>query len=273
MSTPALVMVAPNGARRTPADHPALPVTIAEIAAASAQCREAGADAVHAHLRDRQGAHSLDSEGYRDLIAAIRRQAGAEMVVQITTEAIGRYSPAEQRAVVDAVRPDAASVALAEMIPDAAHENEGAAFYARCLARDIAIQHILYAPAEIGRLADLIRRGIVPDQGLSVLCVLGRYTADQQSDPLDLPTFFTASEALTPTVMACAFGRGEIPTLACALAFGGHARVGFENSLTGPDGALWPDNTHPVATTAAIATALRRRRPNRGETLKILGLA
>ena len=52
------------------------------------------------------------------------------MVVQITTEAVGRFTPAEQRAVVGAVHPDAASVALAEMVPDAAHETQGADFYA-----------------------------------------------------------------------------------------------------------------------------------------------
>lgn len=269
-------MVAPNGARRIGTDHPALPVTVAQIAVAAARCREAGADAIHAHLRDRDGVHSLDAEGYRDLIVAIRREAGHEMVVQITTEAVGRYSPAEQRAVVDAVHPDAASVALAEMIPDASHEADGAAFYARCAARDIAIQHILYTPAEIDRLADFVRRGVIPDKGpdkgLSVLFVLGRYTTGQQSDPADLMGFFAGAKALAPTIMTCAFGHGEIASVACSLAMGGHARVGFENSLTGPDGMVWPDNTHPVAATAAIAATLRRRRPDRIEALKILGL-
>ncbi|WP_116652632.1 3-keto-5-aminohexanoate cleavage protein [Pelagibacterium sediminicola] len=272
MTAPALVMVAPNGARRSKADHPALPVTIEEVATAAARCREAGADAVHAHLRDAKGVHSLDADGYRDLIAAIRREAGREMVVQITTEAVGRFTPAEQRAVVDAVHPDAASVALAEMVPDAAHEAQAADFYARCAARDIAIQHILYAPHDVERLSGFVQRGIVPDKGLSVLFVLGRYTDGQQSDPADLMGFLDAARVLAPTVMVCAFGRGEIPALAAALALGGHARAGFENSLTGPDGALWPDNTHPVAAVAGIASTLARARPSRAEALGILGL-
>lgn len=272
MSIPALVMVAPNGARRTGADHPALPVTIAEVAATAARCHEAGADAIHAHLRDADGLHSLDIDGCRDLVTAIRREAGAGMIIQLTTEAVGRYTPAEQRALVDTVRPEAASVALAEMVPDAAHEAEAAAFYARCAARNIAIQHILYAPVEIDRLADLVRRGIIPDAGLSVLCVLGRYTAGQQSDPMDLMPFLTAAETLAPTIMTCAFGQGELASLACSLALGGHARVGFENALTGPDGALWSDNAEPVAATATIAATLGRRRPGRDEALAILGL-
>src|SRR5690606_28385405 len=174
MNRPALIMVAPNGARRTKADHPALPVDIAETAATAARCREAGASAVHAHLRDREGRHVLDADGYRELIAAIRREAGRDMVVQITTEAVGRYSPAEQRAVVDSVHPDAASIALAEMIPDATQEAEAAAFYARCAARNIAIQHILYDPVEFECLTHLVRLGIVVGEGMSVLFVLGR---------------------------------------------------------------------------------------------------
>lgn len=273
MSAPALIMVAPNGARRGKADHPALPVTIAEVAREAARCHEAGAAAVHAHLRDAEGVHSVDADGYRDLIAAIVREAGPDLAIQITTEAVGRYSPAAQRAVIDAVRPDAASVALAEMIPDPGAEVEGAAFYARCAARGVAIQHILYAPAEVARLAELVRRGIIPQAGLSVLFVLGRYTAGQQSDPFDLMPFVAAARDLAPVMMTCAFGRQEVPALACALALGGHARVGFENSLTGPDGGIWPDNTHPVAAMASIAATLGRRRPNRDEALGLLGRA
>lgn len=272
MTRPALIMVAPNGARRTRADHPALPVTIADVAATAARCHEAGAGAIHAHLRDADGRHSLDADGYRDLIAAISRVAGPEMVVQITTEAVGRYTPAEQRAVVDAVRPDAASVALAEMVPDAGHETEAAIFYARCAAREIAIQHILYAPAELDRLADLVRRGIIPDTGLSVLFVLGRYTTDQQSDPADLIPFLAAAEGLDSTFMTCAFGRGEIAALACTLSLGGHVRVGFENALSGPDGTIWSDNAESVAAVASVASTLRRARPGRAETLGLLGL-
>lgn len=273
MNAPALIMVAPNGARRTKADHPALPMSIAEIALTAARCREAGADAIHAHLRDADGIHSLDADGYRTLIAGIRREAGPDMVVQITTEAGGRYTPAEQRAVVEAVHPDAASVALAEMIPDAGHEAEAAAFYARCVARDIAIQHILYEPADVSRLGELVRRGVVPDAGLSVLFVLGRYAAGQQSEPRDLLPFIAAAEPFASRFMVCAFGRGEIRSLTGALALGGHARTGFENSLTAPDGTCWPDNTHPVTAVATIAATLGYGRPSRAEALDLLGLA
>ena len=51
------IMVAPNGARRMPADHPALPVTVPAIARACAEVHALGAQAVHVHVRDREGRH------------------------------------------------------------------------------------------------------------------------------------------------------------------------------------------------------------------------
>lgn len=274
MSAPALVMVAPNGARRTRADHPALPMTISETALAAALCREAGAGAVHAHLRAPDGTHLLDAEGYRALIAAVRREAGPELVVQITSEAVGRYAPDEQRAVVEAVRPEAASIALREMIPDGA-EPEAAAFYARCRADGIAVQHILYDLTDFERLLALRRRGVLPDGPCSILFVLGRYTPDMESDPAALVPLLaalrSAPDATDFTPMACAFGRNETPALAAALAFGWHARVGFENSLTRPDGRPRADNAESTAEIAGLAGRLGRTRPSREETLRILG--
>lgn len=274
MIAPALVMVAPNGARRMPSDHPALPLEIAQIARTAAQCLEAGADAIHAHVRDGAGQHVLDAELYRDLMQAVRRETGGRIIVQITTEAVGRYDPAQQRALVDAVRPEAVSVALREMVPGVGDEGEAAAFYARCRAHDIAVQHIVYAVADYERLIALARRGIVPEDNPSALFVLGRYAQGMESDIAELVPFLAARRQLGQEdtgFMVCAFGRGERPALGAALAFGGHARCGFENSLTAPDGSTLRDNAHSVAEIRAIAEALGRGRPSRALALELLG--
>ena len=59
-------------------------------------------------------------------------------------------------------------------------------------------------------------------------------------DPRDLDGFLEAAEDLPVAAdwMVCAFGRGETAALAAALAAGGKARVGFENSLWHTDGSL-----------------------------------
>ncbi|MHA1599614.1 MAG: 3-keto-5-aminohexanoate cleavage protein, partial [Alphaproteobacteria bacterium] len=93
---PLILTVAPNGARRGHADHPALPITPDEIGRCAAACADAGAAMIHLHVRDRDGGHSLDADAYRAAIDAVRREAGERIIVQVTSEAVGIYEPAEQ---------------------------------------------------------------------------------------------------------------------------------------------------------------------------------
>ena len=242
------IMVAPNGARRGKADHPALPVTIPEIVATAAACHAAGAGAVHAHVRDAEGQHVLDAGLYRELIAETARQVPG-MPVQITTEAVGRYSPAEQRALLREVAEDAegVSIALSELLADDNTAAARASYHALAEA-GVAVQHILYDAADVHRLAREIARGTVPGGALTTLCVLGRYTTRQQSAPGMLTPFLDAARkaGLEADWAVCAFGQGETACLRAALEQGGKARVGFENNLFMEDGSHAPDNAARV---------------------------
>ena len=103
MTRPFAIAVAPNGARRTKKDHPRLPMTADEIARDAAEALEAGAAMIHLHVRDGEGVHTLDVDLYREAVKAVHAAVGDELVVQVTTEAVGRYTPAEQIAVIDAL--------------------------------------------------------------------------------------------------------------------------------------------------------------------------
>jgi 3-keto-5-aminohexanoate cleavage enzyme len=109
--------VAPIGARKTRADHPALPLHPREIAETAARCREAGAARLHWHVRRPDGSHSLARDDYRPAIEAVRRAVGDRMVLQLTTEAVDRYTPAQRVAARKALRLQAVSVALREITP------------------------------------------------------------------------------------------------------------------------------------------------------------
>lgn len=250
-----MVMVAPNGARRSRADHPALPVTIPEIVTAAAECYEAGARGIHAHVRDDRGTHVLDAGLYRELIAELGRSVPG-MFVQITTEAVGRYKPEEQRDVVRKVLPEAVSVALKEMLADG--ERKAARdFYHWARENGISVQHILYSAEEVEWLARLVAEKIVPGRPLQVLYVLGRYRADQESSVAELQPFLVAAEALPerPDWAVCAFGRAETECLVEAAIRGGKTRVGFENSLWNTDGSLARSNAERVSN---LVRALQR---------------
>ncbi len=253
MTLPRL-MIAPNGATRTKADHPALPVTIAEIIAATIACVGAGADGLHAHVRDAAGRHVLDAGLYSEFLAEMRVRLPG-LYVQITTEAVGRYTPAEQRAVVAAVQPGAVSVALREMM--AGDEKAARDFYHDCAAADIEVQHILYDSAEVDRLAGLVGRGVIPGGRLAILHVLGRYASGQISTLDDINAPLARQSVLGPAVdwAVCAFGPAETAILAEVLRRGGKARIGFENNLLQPDGQPAQANAARVATLNAMVEA------------------
>lgn len=248
------IAVAPNGGRRTKADHPALPMTAAELAEAAAQCAEAGASMIHVHVRDRAGRHVLDAETYGDVIRAIRSAVGDRLVLQITSEALGQYGRADQMAAVRAVRPEAVSLALRELAPTPEAEPEFLAFLGELRRQQIIPQIILYDPAEAVRLADLRARGLLPFEDVPVLYVLGRYTVDQTSRPRDLLPFLGEGQPRFAHWMICAFGRHEVACVTAAALLGGHARVGFENNLLLPDGRVAPGN---AALVGAAAEAMR----------------
>ena len=247
---PVILAVAPNGAYKTPRDHPQLPVTRDALVACAIACRDAGASLLHLHVRDAEGRHLLDANAYRDTTAAIRRATGNTLVVQITTEAAGRYERQAQMAVVRDARPEAVSIALREIVPDAGAEADACEFLGWLRRERIMPQYILYSPQDVARYFDLRARGVIPDARDFLLFVLGRYTAGQTSDPRDLLPFLEAHDGATLWAM-CAFGAREAACAVTAIALGGHARVGFENNLLLPDGSVAPDNAALVRKAAA----------------------
>lgn len=256
VTQPIAIAIAPNGARKTHADHPALPITPDELAACARQCVDAGAAMLHLHVRRPDGTHSLEPDDYRPAIAAVQQAVGDALVIQITTEAVGIYTPAQQMASVRALQPEATSAALRELVPDAAHEAEAARFFGELAAARTAIQYILYSADDVVRYRDLRARGVLPDTPHWVLFVLGRYSAGQRSDPTDLLPFLQAwsdGGQLTANVpwAMCAFGPREAECALTAALLGGHARLGFENNMALPDGSTAPNN-------AALVTNLRR---------------
>lgn len=260
LDTPLILMVAPNGARRTPADHPALPMTAETLAATAQACAAAGATAIHFHVRDpRDGRHVLDAELNRQVLAAIDAAVGQDLLVQMTTEAVGRFTPAEQMGLVRAVRPEAVSIALSELIPDdtAASIDPAATFLQWMKAEGILPQVILYSVADVDRFIRLRNDGVIPHRPAWLQLVLGKYTQGQVSDPADLLPLVAALEPGDVWAL-CAFGRHEAACALTAGALGGHARIGFENNLHLADGSVARDNAALIAQAVQGAALLGR---------------
>jgi len=252
-----ILAVAPNGSRRTKADHAEIPLTREDILSEAAAWRDAGASVLHLHIRDREGRHSLDPDIYKDVFRALRDQLGERLVLQMTTESGGVFGREQQMETVRAVRPEAVSLALRELAPEDDHKGEFAAFLDWAYAENIAPQIILYDRNDLDRLIGWVADSTLDGSRLSVLYVLGRYTTGQRSNPVDLLSFLGTESLPFRDWMICAFGPSESQCAALAALLGGHVRVGFENNIYMPDGAVAPNNAALLHETASMLKSLR----------------
>jgi beta-keto acid cleavage enzyme len=144
-----LLKAAINGARARD-EHPALPLLPDELATSAAAALQAGAGAVHFHVRAADGRESLAPADLETALGAIRRSCGASPI-GVSTGAWIVPEPAERLAAVRGwrARPDFASLNF---------EEAGAVELARLLLeRGIGVEAGLASP---GAARALVRSGL-----------------------------------------------------------------------------------------------------------------
>ncbi len=240
--TTTVLAIAPNGARFSRADHPRIPLTFAETVHACHTCVEAGATMIHAHVRDANGQHVLDAEAASALERLLLSELGDRAVVQTTTEAVGRYTAAQQEAFLRAARPRAASIAWREIEGPDLDDHARERLFAWCVAERIAVQFIVYDPADLARLQEAHARGVLAGLPLVILIVVGRYLAPNSvADAPALAGFLPHCSGVH--WMVCAFGEASHNVLLAGSLLGGDVRIGLENGFTKFDGSVAYDNT------------------------------
>jgi len=266
-ATPLIMTVAPNGARKSRTDHPAIPLSPAELANTARQCLDAGAAMIHLHVRGEHNEHSLDVGRYRAAIAAIREQVGGAIIIQVTTEAVGVYNPGQQMAMVRNLKPEAVSLAVRELCPPDEAVDEAARFFQWLWRERISPQYILYSVADVLYFQALCQRGVIPGDCPSVLFVLGKYGAENSSPQQLLPLLEAMTQEVTWSV--CAFGMSEANCMVRAAQLGGHCRVGFENNTQLICGETAPDN---AALITQLSAKLGRQFATANEARELLGM-
>jgi len=246
-------MVAPNGARLQQDEHEALPLIKDDIVNTALMCKKEGANAIHLHVRDDELKHVLDVKRYQETIKAIRTQCKDDFVIQATTEAVGMYQPEEMISLIKALKPQATSVAIKELLPsidDKIELDNAKSFYKFSRDENIGVQHILYSSDDLRRFHKLLEQEVITGEKHSILFVLGRYAKGQRCETTDLIPFLETLKALklekSVNWMLCAFGEMEIPALVAASVLGGHCRIGFENSRVLPTGIKAKNNSTQV---------------------------
>ncbi len=265
-----ILAVAPNGAYKQKADHPALPLSTVEIVECAKQVSQAGATLFHLHVRDQANQHSLDPEIYIATIDALQTAVGNRLIIQITSESAKKYTPAEQIQCIKQVNPQCVSIAIREILPKPSDTQAAQALFDWCAEQQTRIQYILYNEAELQQYLHYIQTGLIPKAPHSVLFVLGRYHQNRSSSSKDLAVFTQHKADFTAPWMVCAFGATEQKCLLDAARAGGHIRQGFENNMLTTEGRTATDNTQQLLSTVAALKACSVKPASIEQTRNIL---
>jgi uncharacterized protein (DUF849 family) len=190
------------------------------------------------HVRDKEGQHVLDAGLYKEALNELEHQV-PNMHIQVTTEAIGKYSPADMRKLAYDVTPPGTSIGTSELIPSRKPEEEDIKLYKYLTEAGTKIQHILYKPEDIDLLSELLNKAEIQINDAWCLFVIGHYSG-RISYPENISLFVKKMEEhkINLDWAICAFGKEEMSCLEKAISLGGKIRVGFENSLFMPNGEI-----------------------------------
>jgi len=291
MSRPVIITAALTGGADSTGASPHVPITPAQIAAEALAAHTAGAAIVHIHVRDPlTGQPSRDIALYRETVARIR-EAGTELLINLTTGPSARYtphehdptrlgpgstmaSPEDRVAHVLELRPDICSLDIATM-------NFGAHAFVN-------------VPGHLERMARMIgEAGVKPelevfDLGQAWLaaamaakgCFAGRpwfqlCTGIPWGAPATTRAMLAILDVLPPDALWSGFGisRQQFPMAAQAVILGGHVRVGLEDNLYLARGQLAPGNAALVDRACILIRALGAEAASPAEARQILGIA
>lgn len=228
----------------TKADHPALPVTLAELAADAAACAQVGAASFHVHPRDGDGKERLDSSIVDGVAAAVRD--GHDHPVGVSTGAwIEPDIERRVRLVSDWTEPDCASVNLSE---------DGAFEVMQALVRaGVGIEAGVWSVAD----AEALVRSGLANQTTRVLVEpvdVGRRDAVAAVDAIH--RVLDEHDVAVPRLQ---HGDGEAVwiLLEDAVARGIDTRIGFEDTLLLPDGTEAESNAALVQAARDLGASAR----------------
>jgi uncharacterized protein (DUF849 family) len=226
-----------NGAR-TPDQHPNLPVTPVQLAAAALGAHQAGAKAVHMHPKTADGVDSLRPEIVGAAVDAVRHAAPG-LPLGVTTGAWAVPDADERLHAVEAwsVLPDFASVNW--------HEP-GAESLARLLLQmGIGVEAGIFG----AEAAEAWARSEIAAHCLRVMVELGPDGDVATADDVLGEVLAAGSPA---PVLLHGFDESCWPLLEHAGARGMQARIGLEDTLRMPDGSTAKGNAELVAAAVAL---------------------
>jgi uncharacterized protein (DUF849 family) len=265
-----VVTVAPTGPIAQRSDNPALPTQPQEIAEAVEKAYHLGASVAHIHLRDKDDRPTADLDIARRTMDLIAERC--PILVQMST-GVGLSVPFEEREKLVELRPRMATLNPCTMSFGAGEFRNPPDGVRRLAARmqELGVKPELeiYDTGHLDACLRLRDEGLLdgPLQFSIVLGVAGGAAAT--ADNL-LTLVRRLPEGAIWQIIA--IGKSNLDLTGMALAMGGNARAGMEDTLYLRKGELTPGNDPLVARTVELARSLDRGVASVDETKAILGL-
>ncbi|MEZ4498836.1 MAG: 3-keto-5-aminohexanoate cleavage protein [Thermomicrobiales bacterium] len=272
LSKPLIISAALTGSWPTKAQNPNLPVTEDEIAAAAIAAAEAGAAIVHLHVRNEQGKVTCDPVRY-DLVRTLIRQAGCDVIINMSTGGGAGQTTDEQRAEPVDLGPEIASF-------DCGSTNFGSGVFvnspsflddlaARMKQHGVLPEIECFEPGHVANALRLIDEGKI-DPPFWFQFVLGV----RGGSPGTIRQLLNMLDMLPPGASwsVCGIGRAQLPLGVAAMAMGGHVRTGLEDNLFYHKGVLAESNAQLVSRLVRIADEMGRPVATPDQAREILGL-
>lgn len=249
-----VITVAPTGPIATKADNPDLPTTPFEIAAAVHEAYNAGASVAHLHFRDADQRPTGDLKIAQQAMDLIRQRC--PILIQLST-GVGLSVPFEEREKLVELRPR-----MATLNPCSMSFGEGEflnppkgvrRLAARMRELNVKPELEIYDTGHLDACMQLQKEGLLADplQFSIVLGVKGGMAATPQN--LMMIVDRLPAGCIWQVI---AIGKANLQLTAIALALGGNARAGLEDTLHLKRGQLSPGNIPLVQRTVEIARAL-----------------
>jgi uncharacterized protein (DUF849 family) len=287
---PTLITCAITGNITKPEQTPYLPVTPEQIANECLASAEAGAGAVHIHVRDpATGRPSMELEHYRDVVDRIRKR-NKELVINLTTGPGGRFVPdatdpkqyapgttlvAPEKRVehIAIIKPDICSLDLNTMNSGAdvvINTPRNVRIMAKVM-RDSGVKPELeiFDSGDLHLARDLIADGTLEGPGMWTFVLGVKYGFAATPE-----TLLYARNLLPQGAIWSAFGLGqsEFPMVAQSWLYGGHVRVGMEDNIFLEKGVLAQSNAELVAKAVDIIKQLGGQVASAVQTRDMLNL-
>lgn len=271
-----IITAALCGAGTTRAQTPHVPLTPEEISDDAIACAKAGASVIHIHVRDKNGANTMETETFAEVVRLIREKMAREnvdLVLNLTTS--GSKFPEDMRlAHLPVLKPEMCSYdPLSMNWANSYIFSNSPAFLERLgyETQELGIKPEceIFNGGDMGNVDYYLKKGVLkaPIHYQFVLGVTGGMPGDAATLAYLMPKMHEGS-----TWSITGIGRAHLPCMLMGLAMGCDGlRVGLEDNIYMEKGVL-ATNVSLVERAVRLAEDAGRSIATPAETREILGL-